>query len=292
MRIGIINIEPKVRNTAYMQIAAWYRERGHTVDWWMPLMDTRFDHVYCSSLFDFTDKSEVPKHAIRGGTGFDVRSRLPVEIECSGLDYSIYPDCRKSYVWFSRGCIRNCPYCCVQQKEGSMQAVGVKNLNPIGECVCVQDNNFFANELWHAAIRQLQTWGNPVEFLGIDARILTKEQAEELLTLKHIKQIKIAWDNPKEDLEPKIRQITKWIKPYRLMCYVFIGYWSTEAEDLHRVETLRGLGIDPFVMPYNKKDIYQKAFARWVNHKAIFKKVKWPEYNKRVEKQEVAGTGW
>ncbi len=46
------------------------------------------------------------------------------------------------------------------------------------------------------------------------------------------------------------------------------------------VETLRSFGIDPFAMPYDKTDPYQKAFSRWVNHKAIFKSVKWEEYRK------------
>jgi hypothetical protein len=64
------------------------------------------------------------------------------------------------------------------------------------------------------------------------------------------------------------------------MCYVLIGFDSTPEEDLYRVETLRGLGIDPFVMPFNKKDKYQRDFARWVNHKAIFKSVPWKEYKK------------
>lgn len=41
---------------------------------------------------------------------------------------------------------------------------------------------------------------------------------------------------------------------------------------------LKELGVDPFVMPFNKKDPYQKKFARWVNMKAIFKTVKWGEY--------------
>jgi len=44
------------------------------------------------------------------------------------------------------------------------------------------------------------------------------------------------------------------------------------------VETLRGLGVNPFVMPFNKQDRYQRRFARWVNHKAIFKSVAWGEY--------------
>jgi len=38
--------------------------------------------------------------------------------------------------------------------------------------------------------------------------------------------------------------------------------------------------IDPFVMPYDKSDAYQKNFARWVNHKAIWRTVKWEDYRK------------
>jgi len=37
---------------------------------------------------------------------------------------------------------------------------------------------------------------------------------------------------------------------------------------------------DPFVMPYDKENIYQKRFTRWVNHKAIFNSVKWEDYNR------------
>jgi len=41
---------------------------------------------------------------------------------------------------------------------------------------------------------------------------------------------------------------------------------------------LRKLGIDPFVMPFDTRDQYQRDLARWVNHKAIFKTVEWGEY--------------
>ena len=108
-----------------------------------------------------------------------------------------------------------------------------------------------------------------------------KEQVEALNSLKHEKLIKCAWDNPKEDLSVFFKKAIDYgLKPYKLMCFVLIGYWSSPEEDLYRVETLRKLKIDPFVMPYNKKDRYQKDFARWVNHKAIFKSVKWEDYRR------------
>lgn len=292
MKIGLINIEPKIFNTAYMQIAYYHRARGDTVEWWTPLEDRLFDHVYCSSLFDYTDKREVPSRAICGGTGFDVTSRLSVDIENCDLDYSIYPKCDRSIVWFSRGCIRDCLWCIVRQKEGDISPVNPKKLNPKGKYIVVQDNNFFANPLWQVAINWLKKTRQPVDFQGVDARLLDEEKCKALLTLKHYKRIKIAWDEMKRGCWGSIKNMIKWIPPYRLMCYVLIGFNTEHWENMARIEILSNHGIDPFVMPYDKKDLYQKAFARWVNHKAIFKKVKWEDYRQRVNKQEAAGTGW
>lgn len=294
MKVGIIDIEPKIFNTAYMQIATYYKRRGDNVEWWSPITHRQFHVVFCSSLFDYTDKSDIPRDVICGGTGYDVHSRLSQEMESCDLDYSIYLECRKSFLWFSRGCPRKCPWCVVPEKEGGIHPVTVKNLNPRGEYVVVCDNNFFANPKWELAISCLQHINLPIDFQGIDVRVITKHQALVLSRLRHYKQIKFAWDVPgdEEKVLAGISCLTKYIRPYRLMCYVLIGFNSSEEQDLHRVETLRALGIDPFVMPYNKKDLYQRSLARYVNNKKIFKKVTWGDYRQRVLKMENAGRGW
>lgn len=292
MKVGLIDIEPKIANTAYMQIARYHKDRGDTVEWWTPLEHKGFGVVYCSSLFDYTDKSEIPDDVICGGTGFDVTSRLSIPMECSELDYSIYPKCKTSYIWFSKGCNRNCPWCVVPQKEGKFHLVKRKPLNPKGRYITIMDNSFFSNPNWRDVIIWLGEM--PVDIQGIDVRLLTEEMVKALDGLRRWKnkQFKIAWDDGEADLTPKLKYVLRFIKPYKLMCYVLIGYYYSPEIDLHRVETLRSLGIDPFVMPYNKKDLYQKSFARWVNHKAIFKKVKWEDYRQRVSRQEAAGCGW
>lgn len=295
MRVGLIDIEPKIFNTANMQIARYHKDRGDAVDWWMLLTHRQFDVVYCSSLFDYTDKSEVPSDVICGGTGFNVHSRLSRVMEACDLDYSIYPKCRTSYLWFSRGCNRKCPWCVVPEKEGKIHTVELKKLNPNGKYIVVCDNNFFANPSWpHAVKFLLEEPNEPVDMQGIDIRTMNDRRARALASLRHYKQIKFAWDEPgdEEKVLAGIKRLIKHVKPYKLMCYVLIGFNSTEEQDLHRVETLRALGIDPFVMPYDKSDLYQRAFARWVNHKAIFKKVKWEDYWPRVREQELAGHGW
>lgn len=291
MKVGLIDIEPNIFNTALMQISHHHKLLGDTVKWAIPLEYNQFDKLYCSSLFNFTDKSQIPARAICGGTGFDLTTKLPFDCE---YDYSIYPKCKTSYVWFSRGCNRNCPFCVVRQKEGKFHLVTRKQLNPKGSYVTIVDNDFFANPNWESVLFWVDRM--PVDIMGIDVRTITNEQAEWLDLLKRWKnkQFKIAWDNPKDypQIIEGIKILTNHLKPYKIMCYVLIGYWSTPEEDLYRVETLRKLGISPFVMAYDKKDLYQKSFARWVNSKPIFKIIPWKDYFYRVTNQEKNGNGW
>jgi len=278
VRIGLIDLDSKMPNIPLMKVKGYYPE----AEWYNPMMG-KYDKIFISKIFNFTPDYQYPLNAnavLRGGTGYDLNIKLPEEIESCQPDYSIYPNYNYSMQFFSRGCIRNCPFCVVRQKEGHIKPVEPMNLNPKGEWIEILDNNFFANPEWKSAIQQLLKWDQPVNFHGIDARILTEEQSYFLNQLKHKKQIHIAWDNPKDNLVPRLKEITKWIKPYKLMCYVLIGYWSTPEEDLYRVEKLRELKIDPFVMPYDKSDPYQRNFARWVNHKAIWRTVKWEDYRK------------
>jgi len=77
---------------------------------------------------------------------------------------------------------------------------------------------------------------------------------------------------------PKFKKIIKTIKSYKIICYVLIGYNSTHEENMHRVKSLSGIGVDPFVMPWDKSDTYQARFARWVNNKAVYNSCDWKDY--------------
>ena len=279
MKIALLNLEPKINNTALMKISQYHKDRGDNVEMYIDFFRNHYDKIYCSSLFDFTNKGNIPENAVCGGTGFDIKKKLPKDIDDCDLDYSIFPDCKSSYVWFSRGCIRNCPFCIVRKKEGYIKQVKPSNLNPNGNLIEIMDNNFFANPEWKNSEKYLDKWQQSINFnSGIDVRIFEPEQALFINKYK-IKRVHTAWDDPKIDLIPKFKELIKHIKPYKIMAYVLIGFDSTPEEDLMRVTKLWELKIDPFVMPYNKKDKYQKRFARWVNHKAVFKTVEWKNYN-------------
>ncbi len=124
--VGLYNLEPQYVNTAMLQVAQYHYERGDLCEVYDHLNKDDYDLIYAFSIFDFTDKSMVPKNAICGGTGFNVLSRLPPEVEACDYDYSILqPDIDYSIVWFSRGCSRNCGFCVVPRKEG-----GIKQVKP------------------------------------------------------------------------------------------------------------------------------------------------------------------
>jgi hypothetical protein len=267
-------------NLALMKISSYHKQKGDEVDWHDPLF-SQPDLCYASKLFTYTnDYDYFPScKVIKGGTGYDVKSKLPEEIEQCDPDYTIYNK-DFSLQLFSRGCIRKCKFCVVPEKEGCLRPVKPMEINPNGQYVEILDNNFFANPEWKKSVDWIINNGQPVNIHGIDIRIMTKDHADALNEMKHLNYIKIAWDNPKHNMLAKLLEITDWIKAYKFLCYVLIGYDSTPLEDLYRVEALRMLGICPFVMPYDKNDDYQKRFARWVNRHAIFKAVAWEDYNR------------
>ena len=286
MKIGLYNLEPSIINTAMMQVSQYHKEQGDTVEQYSPLFHDTYDKVYAFSIFDFTPKHYIRKDMICGGTGFDITSRLSKEIESCNYDWSLYPNAEKSIIWFSRGCIRNCPFCIVRQKEGYIHPVEPKNLNPNGTRIQVQDNNVFANPKWREAVDQLLEWNQRVDLQGIDIRIFDDEQGVALQELKHWKNIKIAWDNPRQNLDKQIEHLLEYIKPSKLLCYVLIGYWSTKEQDMERINHLwQDYQIKPYVMLYNKFEEYQLHLAELCNNQIRYKSCAYEDYSREFKNE-------
>lgn len=160
-------------------------------------------------------------------------------------------------------------------------------LNPNGKWIEVLDNNFFANPEWKSAIDYLIKAGQKVNLHGVDIRIMNEEQAYWLNKLRLRRNIHIAWDLPAIDLTEKLREVTRYLKPYKIMCYVLVGFNSAIEQDMFRIETLRSFGIKPYVMPYrdfeNKRtpSQYEKDLAQYVNKPMIFKSCTFAEFSPR-----------
>lgn len=218
MKIGLIDVDShNFPNFALMRLSAWHKARGDSVEWAIPgLFGNSYRRVYASKIFTFTPdyKGRYGCEIIKGGTGYDVKSRLPVEIERSvAMDYSLYPQYKFSIQFFSRGCIRNCPFCLVHDKEGGIRPVEPVDLNPDGKHIEVLDNNFFANPEWKSAVDYLLKAGQKINLHGVDVRIMDEEQAYWLNKLPLYKSVHIAWDLPQIDLTDKLREVIRYIKP-------------------------------------------------------------------------------
>jgi len=291
-KIGLIDVDSKWKthgNLALMKIFAYHKQQGDHVEWAHPLYFKLFDTIYASSLFT-TSKKEVPFFAIKGGPGFideGITASLPPEIEECDPDYHLYPRLDFSYQRYSKGCPNGCPVCVIPELEGHKNSpVRPMALNPRGKYIYLLDSNFFASVAWKWSIDHLKKSNQPICFSGreIDIRLLTSEMVEAIFSLKLKGPIFIAWDNPHEYIYSKIEKLIPETLRRYVMCYVLIGFNTTPEQDLYRVESLRTLGVDPFVMPFDRRDEYQRNFARWCNHKPIWKTIPWGKYTWKKNK--------
>lgn len=290
--LGLIDVDGhNFPNLALMKISAYHKSKGDQIEWAMPLMGY-YDTIYASKVFTFTpDFNPLEFNAneiIRGGTGYDIVEQLPKEIESVRTpDYSIYPQHQFSIQFYSRGCIRKCPFCLVNAKEGKIHAVEPMDLNPNGKWIEVLDNNFFASPEWKYSIEHLQRQKQSVKFHGVDVRIMTEEQAYYLNKTRLKGGIHIAWDLPQIDLTQKLKEVTKYIKPSKLVCYVLVGFNSTREQDYFRLRTLKDLGIFPFVQAYRdfenkrKPTQYEKDISRWANRMWLFNTMDFKDHEPR-----------
>lgn len=298
--VGLLDIDShNFVNLALMKIARYFKDKGESVEWAMPMFG-EYDTLFASKIFTFSPEPNWNEYNYRtlekGGTGYDIKKKLPPPIEkIRNPDYSIYPNCDYSIQFYSRGCIRHCPFCLVHDKEGGIKSVEPMELNPKGKWIEVLDNNFFANPDWKKAVEHLRKQKQPVKFHGVDVRIMTEEMAFALNSLRLKNGVHIAWDLPQIDLRPQLKEMLKWIKPDKIVCYVLVGFNSTPEQDYERLRYLKELGILPFVQAYRdfenkrKPTQYEKDIERWANRMKLFKTHDFLDYRPR---EGCSGSGY
>ena len=307
MRIGLIDVDGhRFPNLALMRISAYHKALGDQVEWWWSDF-IHYDRVYMSKVFSASYSQEIPEPmnadlVIKGGTGYAIsidggverfdeskHKELPAEIEAMPPDYSIYPQYNFAVSMTSRGCPRNCHFCHVTQKEGRW-SVKVADVNKFWQGqkeIKVLDANITACRNKGDLLDQYARTGAEINYTqGLDIRFLTDGDIE-ILNRTNLKNAHFAWDNPKDDL----KELFKWYaakaknKPkgsYGTV-YVLTNFDSTIEEDLYRIETLRSLNYDPYVMIYDKPNAPNeiKHLQRWCNAKPIFKTCSFADYRRR-----------
>jgi hypothetical protein len=199
---------------------------------------------------------------IIGGSGVDIHSRLPKEIEKMPADYSLYPELGDRAIGFiTRGCPFQCPFCIVPVKEGKTHQVS--NLDELlqndRKKLILLDDNILSHPrageiLEDMARRNLQVNFNQT----LDIRLLDKEKSRLLRRIRcsNTTFTRMAYhfslnDTGNLDLvRRKYRQLDFTPKDNVEFICIY-GYNTTLAEDVERLRFLRSLpGAYVFVQRY------------------------------------------
>lgn len=312
MRIGILDIDFKSNtkstypNLALCKIAAYHKAKGDIVEFANAF--EHYDILYRSKIFNFSADDATIYNAdkeIRGGTGYDLVSVLPQEIDDMQPDFSIYPNITPDMSWgfLTRGCPNKCAWCVVPRKEGAIRpywdidrvANGRKN-------VVLMDNNILAAGGY--ATEQLQKVIDRdyrIDFnQALDARLVTPEYASLLARIKWIdRRIRFGCDTPKQidECERAIELIQNagFKGQFFLYCmltddfnesYQRATYWWVRNQEMREEHTTAA--VYPYCQPYRdplnpKRPVpqWQKDMAQWVNKKQIFELVHFDDFQPR-----------
>lgn len=318
MKIGLIDVDGHAKkkkwgatiypNIALAKLARYHRERGDDVEWCNPFF--HYDIVYMAKVFNFSDDEITCIDAdkiVKGGTGYDISSKLPEEIDRLQPEYSIYPLVPKdtAYGFLIRGCTNNCPWCVVPRKEGML--IPYMNIDELAiegrRKFVLMDNNFLAAGAY--ALTQLEIIierGYRVDFnQALDARLVDDTFAKLLARVKWLdnRRIRFGCDTPQQIEE--CERAMSLIDGYGFKGQYFLYTMLTEdmEESYERIihwwkrlqkacQTKSGNMVYAYAQPYrdpdNKNHVvpqWQKDMARWVNKKNLFSTINFENYQPR-----------
>ncbi|GHT05041.1 hypothetical protein AGMMS49525_11970 [Bacteroidia bacterium] len=294
MKIGLIDVDGhNFPNLALMKISAFHKVHGDVVEWVNYF--EHYDKVYMSKVFTFSPDVLTciqSDEIIKGGTGYSATIKLPsLSYEKIQPDYSLYPNFKYALGFLTRGCIRNCPWCIVPQKEGKIrpdnyieEITGFHPKRPI----ILLDNNVLASDFGLNEIEKIIKLGCRVDFnQGLDARLVTDEIAKLLSKVKWIRYIRFAYDT-KQQFRPLFHAIGLLNKYGIKNENIFVYCLLNELEDSYnRINEVKRAGMNPYAQPYRdftRNQIipqWQIDMRDWCNRKVFLKTCDFKDYSPR-----------
>ena len=299
IKILLIDADSTIPNLALMKLSTYWKRQGFTVDFMslcIPYYPSRikkhhtiktsgYIKTYCSVVFCGNAEYVHGDDIEFGGTGVDIEKKLPDSIEREEPDYSIYPENKYSYGFISRGCIRNCSFCFVPKKEGSIRKVATVDSIVRHKAVKFLDNNILALPDHKDILQELVDKKIKSQFnQGLDLRLIDEENSILLSKMNYIGEYVFAFDNwsYKKIIEEKIKLLS-WRKEWQLKFFVYVHPSMDISETSKRVEWLR----DHKCLPYIMRDIscwsdtrsnFYTDLAAYCNQPAFFKKKTFNEF--------------
>ena len=291
MKVLLIDIDSSIPNLALKKIKKYHAGKGDEVaeekgDFSNSLFyePKNYEKVYVSCVFT-KNKDEalawnkLHKNVVIGGSGVDLKVSLPPEIE------RLKP--RINLGFTTRGCVRRCKFCIVPEKEGKMKVVAdVYDLwDGKAKEIIILDNNILASpDHFELVVDQLNKEKLRVDFnQGLDCRLLNDRLAAKLATVKHINEVRFAFDD--RAYEKSVIRAVNLMKKYKpgkrqSRFYVLVGFNSDFEDALYRVKVLKELDQLVYVMRFEgaENDNRYTKLCGWTNCYSNFDRMTWEEY--------------
>ena len=304
MKIVLVDADSVIPNIALMKLATWHKQKMDSVELLklnLPYYPNRrkrsvvigaADRIYCSVVFEGNKDFIKGNDIVFGGTGVDLTTVLPNEVEECEPDYSIYPDNNTSYGFITRGCIRNCSFCKVPKKEGYIHKVADVDDIVRHKKVKFLDNNILAypqhkNILSEIVEKKIRCQFNQ----GLDIRLIDADNSILLSKINYLGEYIFAFDNWKYKtmIEEKMAFLS-WRKPYQLKFFIYIHPDMALRETVKRILWVRNHKCLPYIMRDIScwQDKYSDFFvdlASYCNQVRVFKKMEFSEFLERRHKK-------
>ncbi len=278
MKILLINIDSTIVNIALAKIEKYHKDRGDEVYYDLPMMASICDKIYVSCVFTYNkylcDEWLNFSNAMVGGSGYSLVKQLPQEI------YEMKPKINIGFT--TRGCIRKCKFCIVPEKEGKIRAEGdiYDFWDGNSKKIVLLDNNILGlPEQFFKISSQLKKENLRVDFnQGLDFRLLTDDIAKEIFSLKHLFEVRFAFDDiAYKPMILNALEILKrnGLKDWQTRWYIYVGTKDTFDTVYERCQIINKEKQLCYIM-CDRDEIVQKnkqfkALATWANWPFFFK---------------------
>jgi hypothetical protein len=192
VEIALIDVDGTLPNLALMKLSRHFKQQDRGVilvrhDERISCVEAAFASVVFSSQSskNRTEKlrRKYEERLTVGGSGVDLASRLPPEIEALPPDFDLYPELGDRAIGFlTRGCPFKCPFCTVPVKEGLPRQVSdLDELLQGRKKLILLDDNILSHPKAAAFLEDMAHRGIEVNFnQTLDLRLVTREEAQIL----------------------------------------------------------------------------------------------------------------
>ncbi len=256
----LIDVDSRLPNLALMKLARAYRNEGRRVVLGRRgRVDGHAEVVAASCVFSFPGslrrleglRAHYGSELQVGGSGVDLRQRLPEAVESLEPDFSLYPELGDRAIGFlTRGCPRHCSFCVVPEKEGRPRVVAdLDSVLQGRRRLILLDDNLLAHasapEVLEAMVRrELEVNFNQtldLRYLRPEtAALLRRVQASNVRFTRRVLHFSL---NDNRGLEG-LRRHYGWLGTTGRDAVEFVcmyGFNTTLAQDVERFRFLRSL---------------------------------------------------